>query len=262
MFGIRKGFGLAILVCLGSVLAAGMAGAQALDAKVAAGKKVLYLYNRIKLEKAKAASPSDPAKTTMFTTQRANDEAAISYLATLGFKVTRGDEATPESAAQGMDLIVISESVDALDMAGRFRTTPVPLMTFENDLTPSLGMTGMKNDTDTGTKENQRLLWLVNAPHPLAGGLSAGLQNVLDDEHVRMNWGHPGPGAVVIATLPSEEEKAVIFAYEKGATMHWEFLAPARRMGFFLYSDTFLHLRAEGLALFRAAVLWLVSPSA
>lgn len=246
--------------CLAMVCCVAFAAPQ--DATVAKGKKVLYLYNRIKLEKAKAASPQDPAKTTMFTTQRNNDEAAMKYMETLGFVVTGGDEATPESAAQGMDLIVISESVDALDMAGKFRTTPVPLMTFENDLTPSLGMTGMKNDVDTGTKETQRVMWVVNAPHPLAGGLSAGLQNVLDDEHVRMNWGHPGPAAIVIATLPSEEDKAVIFAYEKGATMHWEFLAPARRMGFFLYSDTFLHLRPEGLALFRAAVLWLVSPAA
>jgi hypothetical protein len=244
-----------VLVAVG----AAAAWAVPVDPNAAKGKKVLFLINRIKLERSKAASPQDPAKVTMFTTQRANDDAIVKYLGSLGFGVTLGDEATPESAASGMDLILISESVDALDMAGKFRTTPVPLITFENDLTPSLGMTGMKNGVDTGTAETQRLLWVVNAPHPLAAGLPAGLGNVLDDEHVRMNWGHPGPGAIVIATLPSEEDKAAIFAYEKGATMHWEFCAPARRMGFFLYSDTFLHLRPEGLALFRAAVLWSVS---
>jgi hypothetical protein len=44
------------------------------------------------------------------------------------------------------------------------------------------------------------------------------------------------------------------------ATMNGEFLAPARRVSFFLWQDTFDQLRPEGLALFRAAVLWAVSP--
>ena len=35
--------------------------------------------------------------------------------------------------------------------------------------------------------------------------------------------------------------------------------APARRVMFFLDSDTFEQLRPEGLALLRAAILWAVS---
>jgi hypothetical protein len=120
-------------------------------------------------------------------------------------------------------------------------------------------MTGLKNDVNTGTKEKHRLIWLVNAPHPLAAGLAAGFENVLDDENVRMNWGKPAPSAITIATIPGEPEKAAVFAYEKGAMMNWEFLAPARRVSFFLYSDTFEHLRPEGLALFKAALLWAVT---
>ena len=121
-------------------------------------------------------------------------------------------------------------------------------------------MTGLKSGRDYGTDDEQRFIWLVNAPHPLAAGLAAGLQNVLGDEHCKMNWGRPGLGAVTIATLRGEPEKAAIFAYEKGATMNGEFLAPARRVSFFLWQDTFNQLRPEGLALFRAAVLWAVSP--
>ena len=53
---------------------------------------------------------------------------------------------------------------------------------------------------------------------------------------------------------------AAIFAYEKSATMNGEFLAPARRVSFFLWQDTFDQMRPEALALLKAAVLWAVSP--
>ncbi len=229
------------------------------NTEAARGKKVLYVYNRTKLEKTLAAVPIDPARLAMMKTQRSNDEKVMTYLSSLGFIVTETDEYSPVSLTQGKDLILISESVDALDVGAKYKDVAVPLITFENDLLPDLGMTGLKTDVDTGTMEKQRLVWVVNAPHPLAAGLSAGTQHVLDDEHVRMNWGKPEPAAIVVALVRGEEDKAAEFAYEKGATMRWEFQAPARRLGFFLYSDTFEHLRPEGLALFRAALLWSVS---
>ncbi len=136
----------------------------------------------------------------------------------------------------------------------------MPLITFENDLLGELEMTGLKNGRDYGTDDEQRFIYVLNAPHPLAAGLAPGLQNVLSDEHFKMNWGRPCLAAITIATLRGEPEKAAVFAYERGATMNGEFLAPARRLSFFLWQDTFEGLRPEGLALFRAAVLWSVTP--
>ena len=71
-----------------------------------------------------------------------------------------------------------------------------------------------------------------------------------------MNWGRPGPGAIVIATFPGELDKSPLFAYEKGATMDGENLAPARRVMLFLDNTTFPGLNEAGLKLFDAAVLW------
>jgi hypothetical protein len=232
------------------------------DPDAGRGKKLLYVYNQTKLEKARAAvpPPADPARIPTLERWRSNDRKAIEYLQSLGFTVTGKDEYSPVEAAAGQDLIVISESVDALEIGTKYRNTAIPLLTFENDLLGELAMTGLKIGRDTGTDDNQRFLWLVNAPHPLAAGLSAGIQNVLDDENLKMNWGKPGLGAIVIATLRGEPDKAAVFAYERGATMNGEAIAPARRVSFFLWQDTFQHLRPEGLALFRAAVLWAVSP--
>jgi hypothetical protein len=184
----------------------------------------------------------------------------MQFLRSLGFTVTGANELTPVDATKAQDFVIISETVDAVDVGTKYRNVTVPLLTFENDLLGELGMTALKNGRDYGTDDEQRFIWLVNAPHPLAAGLAAGIQNVLTDEHCKMNWGKPGLGAVTIATLRGEPDKAAIFAYEKGATMNGEFLAPARRVSFFLWQDTFDQMRPEGLALFKAAVLWAVSP--
>lgn len=223
-------------------------------------KRVLYVYNQIKLEKARAAEPAEPLRIAQLESWRKNDEDAMKFLRSLGFKVTGANEATPVEAVKDQELVIISETVDAVDVGTKYRYVTVPLLTFENDLLGELGMTDLKNGRDYGTDDGQRFIWLVNAPHPLAAGLAAGIQNVLTDEHCKMNWGKPGLGAITIATIRGEPEKAAIFAYEKGATMNGEFLAPARRVSFFLWQDTFDQLRPEGLALFRAAVLWAVSP--
>jgi len=217
---------------------------------------VLYVYNRTKLEAAEKLAPADPKRIEALTTWRRNDTKAMDYLASLGFQVKPADESAGPDTLKGVDLIIVSESVDAINIGTKYKDTPIPLITFENDILGELDMTGYKNGADYGTDDNQRFIWLVNAPHPLAAGLSAGFQNVLSDEHYKMNWGHPCLGAITIATLRGEPDKAAIFAYEKGATMNGEFLAPARRLSFFLWQDTFEALRPEGLALFRAAVLW------
>jgi hypothetical protein len=236
------------------------AWAATVSPNAAHGKKLVYVYNQIKLEKASKAEPGDPKRIAQLESWRKNDEDAMQFLRSLGFMVSGASEATPvDAAVKGQDLVIISESVDAVDVDAKYRYVTVPLLTFENDLLGELGMTDLKNGRDYGTDDGQRFIWLVNAPHPLAAGLAAGIQDVLTDEHCKMSWGKPGLGAVTIATLRGEPEKAAIFAYEKGATMNGEFLAPARRVSFFLWQDTFDQMRPEGVALFRAAVLWAVS---
>ena len=241
-------------------IAASAASAAAVDPTVAYGKSVLYVSNMTKLEKARGTVPLDPKRVGTLESWRRNDTAIVTWLKGLGFRVKQVDEGSPSAATLSADLIIISESIDALEVANKYRATPIPLITFENDILGDLAMAGQKNHRDYGTDDDQRFVDIVNAPHPLAAGLAAGIQNVLIDEHYKMNWGKPGLGAVTIATLRGDPDKAAIFAYERGATMSGEALAPARRVSFFLWQDTFEALRPEGLALFRAAVLWAATP--
>lgn len=184
------------------------------------------------------------------------DAKIQAHLAALGFRVTFADQRDPVSVADGKDVIVISSGVSAHVIEGKYKSVPVPVVTWEAYLQPHMGMTGKREESDFGTRAGKiRYLWLVNAPHPLAAGLPAGLLNVMQ-KGGPMNWGRPGPGAMVVATFPGELDKSPLFAYEKGATMDGENLAPARRVMLFLDNTTFPLLNEAGLRLFDAAILW------
>jgi hypothetical protein len=186
----------------------------------------------------------------------AADAKVQEHLTALGFTVTFAEQAAPASAAEGKDLVVISSGASAHRLEGKYRHVAVPVVLWESYVLPHMGMTAMKQEGDFGTREEKlRYLWLVNAPHPLSGGLPAGMVNVVA-KGGPMNWGRPGPGAIVIATFPGELDKSPLFAYEKGATMDGENLAPARRVFLFLDNTTFPGLNEAGLKLFDAAILW------
>lgn len=67
-------------------------------------------------------------------------------------------------------------------------------------------------------------------------------------------WGLPTPSAQVIAFLPGEPNKAVLFA--KGVYMEGEFTAPARRIFFGLAPDGFENLIPDGVKLFDSCAAW------
>jgi hypothetical protein len=152
----------------------------------------------------------------------------------------------------------MSSTVSSKEVPGGWRMLNRPLLTWENDLLDDFAMTGKRHDVDFGDAQKERYLWLVNAPHPIAAGLPAGVVNVYGKQ-APMSWDKPGIGASIIATLYGQPDKAAIFAYEKGATMDYESLAPARRVMFFLNNDTFTNLSTAGTNLFDAAVDWVVS---
>ena len=183
------------------------------------------------------------------------DQQIAQYLTARGHAVTIHSQYAPVDAAHDADLVILSSTIRSHDLLGAYRHLPVPLLTWESDLLDDLAMTGKRAGTDFGSAEKDRYVWLVNAPHPMAAGLPAGVVDIYEKQ-APMNWGKPGLGATIIGTLHGHPDKAVIFGYEKGATMDYESLAPARRVMFFLDNETFPNLSAAGLKLFDAAVEW------
>ena len=180
------------------------------------------------------------------------------HLESLGCVLKVVDDTATAGAAEGQDLIIISSTVSGKNVEGHFKNIATPVLLWESNILDDMSMTGKHQDVDWGEDEKpeQTYIWMVNAPHPLAGGLPNGLLSPFADSVKKINWGKPGLGAAIIATLPGEPTKAVIFGYEPGAIMDYDFPAPARRVMFFLHNTTFDNLNASGLKLFDAAVLW------
>ncbi|NGZ84792.1 hypothetical protein [Duganella aceris] len=190
------------------------------------------------------------------------DEKIKAHLESRGFAVTLQSQYKPVEESAGADLVILSSTIRSHDLLGAYRDIKAPLLTWEQDLLDDLSMSGKRAGVDYGTVEKVRYLWLVNAPHPLAAGLPAGVVDAYEKQ-ATMSWGKPGLGATTIATIYGEPEKAAIFGYEQGATMDYEALAPARRVMFFLDNETFGNLSPAGRKLFDAAVDWaLAAPQA
>lgn len=183
------------------------------------------------------------------------DERIAAHLNARGYSVQLVDQNHRPELARDADLIIISSTVSSKDVLPGWRSLPVPLVTWENDLLDDLAMSGKRHDVDFGETEKERYLWLVNAPHPVSAGLPAGILNVYGKQ-ASMSWGKPGLGASIIATVYGQPDKAAIFAYEAGATMDYETLAPARRVMFFMSNDSFPNLQQPGQRLFDAAIDW------
>ena len=186
------------------------------------------------------------------------DIAIQKYLQSKGYQVEVLDQSVSPNTLKNTDLVIISSTVASKNLQSGWRQLPLPLMTWENDYLDDLAMTGKRINTDFGEVEKERYLWLVNAPHPLSAHLPAGTRNVYKAQ-APMSWGKPGLGATIIATIYGQPEKVAIWGYEKGATMDYESLAPAKRLMFFLNNDTFTNLSDDGLRLFDASIEWLTN---
>ncbi|OTG65234.1 hypothetical protein B9T28_09360 [Acinetobacter silvestris] len=188
------------------------------------------------------------------------DFAIQKHLQNLGYDVQVVDQTQSPNQIKNIDLVIISSTVASKNLKQGWRQLAIPLLTWENDYLDDLAMTGKRSDTDFGEVEKDRHLWMVNAPHPLSANLAAGTLNVYQAQ-APMSWGKPGLGATIIATIYGQPEKPAIWAYEKGATMDYETVAPAKRMMFFLNNDTFTNLNPDGVKLFDTAIIWLLSHS-
>jgi hypothetical protein len=152
----------------------------------------------------------------------------------------------------GAALVLISKTARTAAVGARFRTSPQPVMLWDQLLYDEMGMVDAI-DGRGGVTPNLRNVRIDAQGNPLAAGMRgqpAVLMNFGD-----MGWGMPGSSATVIASLPGQVNQAAIFCYETGARMA-ALNAPARRLGFFLTENSASDLTPEGWALFESALTW------
>lgn len=182
------------------------------------------------------------------------DAAAINQLEALGEVVTVvRDGASTTGNANGMDLVVISDSVAPGKVNDKFSQIAVPVLVFEPYLYDNLGMTGPVLGTDFGRSGSQDRL-RMSGTHPLTAGLT-GIVTV-GTAPATFNWGKPGAAAIVAATLRSNTSRPTIFGYRTGDLLASGTSAPARRVALYLNAGATDSWNAAGRSLFAAAAQW------
>ena len=155
--------------------------------------------------------------------------------------------------ALNKDLVFISESVYSRRINTTLRNLPVPIIVSEPWLFNDMGMTGSRYSIDFGRARRQSSIIVNETNHDLTARLAGEVS--ISHRNNTIGWGVPGPDAYKIATLNDDPAKCTVFAYDKGMQMPG-LVAPAKRVGFYLYRRTASFLNSEGWALFHAAVKW------
>ncbi len=186
----------------------------------------------------------------------AADQVAHDQMIDLGLMVEVLDDNTVTTDdGAGRDLIVVSSSIDAQALAADWRETAVPLLTWDAPLYPMLDFTGSQSSIDYGTTTTSQQLWLDDTGHPIAQGISGGIE--VYSTTSPMAFGIPSDQAVVLGRFEGSTGNPVLYTYEQGAAMV-SVPAPARRAGFFFAEDGGAQAATDGLILFNNTVLWLL----
>jgi hypothetical protein len=181
------------------------------------------------------------------------DQTVIDRLTTvLGHRVTLIDDSAVQAAdVTGMDLVIVSSTVNASTVNTKLSNVAVPLINWERGLTDDFQLSSSGSAVSAQTDIQMTTL---GSSHPLGAGLAPGplvVRQPAGTFNVASASNH-APGAKVVATASTGEP--AILVVEKGQMLRGNVAAPAARVNFFLGDDGVAPLTAEGIALFDAAV--------
>lgn len=183
------------------------------------------------------------------------DTAVSKRLQALGFSVTiLDDNDAEESDAYGRDLLLVSSEVRTNRIRNKFNLASIPLMVWNRNLYSEFDMVGSGFNSGTVTNRSIRIL---DTDHPLTAPFPATDVDVFTS-NLDMNFINGNhPNLQKLASVSSNSNRIVLFAYEKDAALPGQTLAPARRVGSFLPASNNL-LTNDGRTLFDQSVDWLM----
>ncbi|HYG76266.1 MAG TPA: FecR family protein [Planctomycetota bacterium] len=180
----------------------------------------------------------------------------------------RGDEVltlalndvTPEQISSARMILVSSTIVlegDALaqEFGRRLKESRAAVIVWEPRLYPELGISaGDNHGRDWGTVLRTREIRIAQQGHPLALKRSGAIE--VTTEPAQLSWGRASEKATMIATAENDPSKAMLFVYERGATLADGTAAQGARGGIFLFDTAAGKLSATGWSLFDALCDW------
>ena len=186
---------------------------------------------------------------------RPGDAAIAERLGMLGYEVQLADDNDVQAEqAQAYDLVLISATCVPTRVKTTLRDLAVPVLIWESQLFDDMSMTGSRLNTDYGREDGVAVA--VVGKHPAGAGLSGKI--AVYSKPDRVNWALPSASAKIIAVSPTNDQRPVLFIYDRGDQMI-DRPAPAGRAAFFLQDDSAALLTIDGWRLFDASVDYLAA---
>ncbi|UQZ81802.1 hypothetical protein SK3146_00958 [Paenibacillus konkukensis] len=224
---------IAAVMMLLSLVACNSAPAGSSGAPAAAGNKVLFVGRD---------SGGDG-----ITAKRLKQEHGLEVT------VVADKELTAEKA-NGMALIYVSESVNSNKIKDIFVNIPIPVVYAEPQSTSDTGMADVEAYGSLTGGNAAKTIEIKDGSSPLAAGLQGKIDVYKDNG--KMGFAIPGKEAIVVATVPGEDQKATIFAYDKGVKNVKGNTVAAREVYFYMFEGEEINQTDDGWKLFDAAVQW------
>lgn len=218
-----------------------------------------------------------------------NDDLLVKkHLEEQGYVVTMAKD-DDSAVTRGADLIILSSTGDPRELADKYANSEIPVFTWNTVDYPKMRMTGPERHVDFETidpvQDYARAFstlygYYTNVTTPIVAELAIPRSQMFGTLYLEpepFGWAKPAASADIVVATEGDMTHAGVFTYEKGSTMYNGFVAPSRRVGFYLQDATFHHLTAvygpaekdpnlaqwwTGLKLFDTTVRWALSPPA
>jgi hypothetical protein len=148
--------------------------------------------------------------------------------------------------------VFISESVTSATIAAAYNKVTLPIICTEFYIIDDMGFAA----DGTFTNADHRTITIVNANHPIAGGLNGQVEvttKATDLEEIQAGSAMQGE-VNVVAKAPGGG--ACIMYYEKGAKGMGDTIAAGRRLFLFPHSKAIVVFNDIGWGIFERSVLW------
>jgi hypothetical protein len=157
-------------------------------------------------------------------------DAAIKARLDRFYATTVLDDGAPADTSK--DLVVISASASPSLVGARYKAAPGGALVLQPQLFDDMAMTA---SGAFGTASAQTKVKIVADAHQTAAGFKNGALVTVHGSGRNVGWGTPAASARKVAlTADGNTAHATIFAYEARAAMAGGFVAPARRVGYYV----------------------------
>ncbi|WP_193211209.1 chitobiase/beta-hexosaminidase C-terminal domain-containing protein [Luteolibacter marinus] len=181
------------------------------------------------------------------------DQGVINRLQSVhGHQVTVVDDADVEaSSADGMDLVLVSSTVNSSLVNTKLRNVAVPLINWDRSLTDDFNFSTAGSNLNSQTEIT---ITSTGAAHQIGASFPAGPLTVTGSPISFNTAGSASiaPGGVVVAT--ASNGSPAILTIDKGMQLRGGTPAADVRIHIFLNDDGLADLNADGLALFDACI--------